>query len=585
MPRIQELSFGNKGINKLKNRYEDTLRECHKSIEEIKAERERGIRLMDKRGYDVITDKFFVEESILDGVSNSASVKMERTIFDDFQSFFEYTEGKIYDKACYYQCAKTKFESLTVDYERIYSCSAFVSETIDDYCYTDKESEEIYAAGERTKKLCKKWFAKINECKTYDEFSNEMTKLKRSKLNAIVDSDVFCFDYIFSRPGDKNRFDIIIKYVLEHSEYNIAFALGHIFSPSIVVDAIENKSEVVKTEKSFKKELGVYFQYVRDGRIVSLKRAFFDNITHYYCEKTTFRRVGKKYEHINIYRYFETLDAFLKYRHGDLTNTDISAAPVTGYDFSNCRTDSTSKLPVTDAAMLDYHVMKQYIDRQYKVEQIWKNDSGAIIKNRKYVFDYFFDFVAFLNGDLSWADLVSCDGLANLVDITNINLDHAKITSSVSIKLGLPYIPYHPREEEAFDLPAQNERETGNECLTVRDSEIFSEKKVIADILREHANKQVNYISDIHLGHRLLQENVRSWNDVEYVIRNLVDDILFETKGMLLIDGDVASDFKVFKLFVQRLGERKGKKKVIFTLGNHELWDFADKTLNEIVGI
>ena len=412
-----------------------------------------------------------------------------------------------------------------------------------------------------------------------------MTKLERSKLNAIVDSDVFCFDYIFSRPGDKNRFDIIIQYVLEHSKNNIAFALGHIFSPSMVVDAIENESEVVKTEKSFKKELGVYFQYVRDGRIVSVKRAFFDDVTHYYCEKTTFRRVGKKYERINIYRYFETLDAFLKYRNGDLTNTDISSAPAAGYDFSNCRTDSTSKLPVTDAAMLDYYVMKKYIDRQFKVEQIWKNDSGVIIKNREFVFDYFFDFVTFLNGDLSWADLITCDGLANLVDITNINLDHAKITSSVSIKLGLPYTPYHPREEESFDLTIQNERRTEKEYLTVRDLGLSSEKKGIVDILQEHTNKQVNYISDIHLGHRLLQENVRSWNDVEYVIRNLVDDILSETKGMLLINGDVASDFKVFKLFVQRLGERKGKKKVVFTLGNYELWDFTDKTWNEIVSI
>ena len=65
--------------------------------------------------------------------------------------------------------------------------------------------------------------------------------------------------------------------------------------------------------------------------------------------------------------------------------------------------------------------------------------------------------------------------------------------------------------------------------------------------------------------------------------------MIYARDDILLIGGDVSSDFNFYKLFINELSkEIKGKYnyidlKVIFILGNHELWDFENNEIKDIV--
>lgn len=78
--------------------------EIRNDIKIVKTERKLGIRKSDKRGYDVIQGNFFVDEIVM--TENYSHDFVERCInntFVDFESYYEFLEGDIYDNACYYQ--------------------------------------------------------------------------------------------------------------------------------------------------------------------------------------------------------------------------------------------------------------------------------------------------------------------------------------------------------------------------------------------------------------------------------------------------------------------------------------------------
>ena len=84
--------------------------------------------------------------------------------------------------------------------------------------------------------------------------------------------------------------------------------------------------------------------------------------------------------------------------------------------------------------------------------------------------------------------------------------------------------------------------------------------------------------------HKIQNERCRSKDDIRYLIGKIVDTITTDVGNLLLIDGDVASDFTIFQLFVKMLYQAIDKgTDVIFTLGNHELWSFPNLSLNQIV--
>ncbi len=101
------------------------------------------------------------------------------------------------------------------------------------------------------------------------------------------------------------------------------------------------------------------------------------------------------------------------------------------------------------------------------------------------------------------------------------------------------------------------------------------------DMSFDNTCQRVHYVSDIHLIQRIQNAGCRSKKEV---IQRIVNTIANEAGSLLLIGGDVASDIRIFKLFVRMLSKTLHRNtQVVFTLGNHELWSFPGLQIEQIV--
>lgn len=559
-------------------------------------EKKKGLRVSGRKGYD-INYGYFVEDTLIDGDKNSDCF----ITFEDFDSYYKYLSGDIYDNACYAFCNLSTIatSSCKIDLERLVGKKSFIENTIDDYSLTPATEELIqYEAGKQIHKHCLQWIKKFNNCCNYEELSKVARNYKKSSLYPDVSLDFFLSNYIFANLTDYSRFRTLMKYLSsdQHSATYMVNALCAYFNPDDVINSYVytqgNRATFYKRRKKHKE----YIDYWKEGKLQHKIRAFFDEKTHFFCEETQWYHIDYKYYAPSlICRYFENFDEFIKYRHGDLQNCDLSGALDCKVNFSYFYTDQTTKLPACSSTSTYYSIEKVYEKKdaentewEFKVKQQWRNQLGSVIKEEEHSFKYFFDFAAFLKGDLSGANLLFCDGLENLEHWDGINFSGAKMRSSLCEKFGIKYNKFAVKTDSIKDygLVLQNESES---ALVPQTSRKLIEQSVINEYYESTTSSQlVHYISDIHLMHKIQQANCRSYEDVTYVIKRIVDNIDSDIHGfsLLLINGDVASDFRIFKMFVEMLSEVvKPCSAVVFTLGNHDLWSFPDYPMNEIVSI
>ena len=432
-------------LKKKEIRVFDVPEEYKNDIQLVTFERKAGFRITGKRGFDIISNSFFVEETLIyldtDGVEQKRGVFLS---FDNFDSYFDFLNGDIYDNACYTFCPFLKMGiSKNVDAKKLMARKAFVEDTIDDYSLSlSNEEKEDYEEGRQIHKYCQQWSKKFNNCSSYDELVKVVGNYKKSKIASIVDVSFFFFQYIFTDVKDKQRFSIIMEYMSSgaYPEYKIINALCSIYNPDDVMQSFNYSLGVKGTIYKHKKKLKEYICRLKNGEIKFYSKAFFDKKTHYYCEETQGYREDNKYFPITtIYRYFETFDELVRYRNGDLTYCDLSRALECDADFSNYIIDETTKLPVHTNTEVTYAIKKYYQNGKFHVTQQWCNTSGSVVKEYRRSFDYFFDFVSFLKGDLSEANLLFCDGLMFLEQWNTIDFTNAKMKSSLCEKFGLKY--------------------------------------------------------------------------------------------------------------------------------------------------
>lgn len=105
-----------------------------------------------------------------------------------------------------------------------------------------------------------------------------------------------------------------------------------------------------------------------------------------------------------------------------------------------------------------------------------------------------------------------------------------------------------------------------------------SEKAVLYDMSDEEESiNTVYYISDIHLEHQLDIAG-KSLYDIKSLIAQKVEELFSDiterdySSDILLVGGDVADNKLLAELFYTELGEKWGGR-IIYVLGNHELWD------------
>ena len=582
-------------LKKKEIRVFDVPKEYENDIQIVTLERKLGLRITGKRGFDIISNSFFVEEELIyvdtDGEEQKRHISL---LFDNFISYFDFLNGDIYDNACYTFCHLTEdtIASLKIDLKRLMERKAFIENTIDDYSLSVSDEEKnAYENAEQIHKHCQQWIKKFNNCRSYDELVKVVSNYKKSKIAPVVDVSFFFFVYIFTDIKDKKRFTTIMEYMSSgaYPQYKIINALCSIYNPDNVMQLFNYSLGAKGTIYKNKKKLKKYIHQLKEGEIEFYSRAFFDEKTHYFCvEIRGYEKGNSRFPISTIYRYFETFEEFVEYRNDDLTHTDLSSALELNVDFSKYDIDETTKLPSHTNMEVNYSVKKQYRNGIFCVTQQWHNASGSVIKEYQHIFYYFFDFVAFLKKDLSEANLLFCDGLIFLEQWNEITFTGAKMKSSLCDKFGLEYDIQKIKRNliESFECIEQNEYESALVLQTSRDliSEAAKRDLSTFDMAFDNKCQRVHYISDIHIMHRVQNAECRSKEDVIYVIQKIVNTIVNEAGSLLLIDGDVASDFDIFQLFVKMLSKTlRRNTMVVFTLGNHELWSFPNSSIDEIV--
>ncbi|MCM1062125.1 MAG: metallophosphoesterase [Eubacterium sp.] len=572
----------------------DIPEEVKNNIDIVRMERKLGVRKTDRKGFDIITNCFFVEESLfyknkifdMDSFSN-------RICFETFEEFYNFLEGDIYTNSCYkfYDFGRNQkfIKKNKIDIRQLQTSSSFITQTIDDFTIEiSLEKLKQYDVAEKVKKQCLEWIKKFNACDSYTKLNKTVENYSKSKIAKNVDVIFFFFNYIFSDINNRSKFTAIMKYVStgKYPSNDLIFALCSIYEPNEVLKNYNYSAGVKSTNSEYKRRLKEYVAKLNNNEITFNTYAYFDEKTHFYCEKTYCGWIV-------IQRFFETFEEFINYRKGNLSKCNLFKAIKLNIDFTQYKIDKSTILPLTNTTELSIITKKGYRPPNlFYVYKKWKNNNGCVVHREKFETCYFFDFVYFLKNDLSDTNLILCDGLENLDSSCDIDFTGAKLTSKLCNKFNVSFESFTLKQEDvlSFECTEQNEKTSlaaynSARNLIERDAKVELSEINTTDIYA----KRVCYITDIHLGHIIANSKCISKNDVMYVIWHVVDNIVSETESMLLIGGDVSTDFELFVIFVNLLretfNERRIRTNVFFILGNHELWTFSGKSISEITEI
>lgn len=564
----------------------------HMQNDVVAAERKRESRRLFRCGYDVIQDHFFVEEDIfsIDGPGKdeeSGWSHLPPVFFDDFNSYYNYLEGNIYENACYYLLDINKVPD-NVDKNKLYSKKAFVEHTISDYTIFMTDEEKVqYNNAEKRKGQIKKWIDKFNKCSTFLQLNETVRHYKKTTLSSFVEVSFFFWQYIFEDLNDESRFKNIMEYMSTgvFPSYKIIKALCAIYNPDSVAENYKYELGSYQACRKHIREIKQIAEKVKEGQYKFIRKGFFDSNTHFYCIETRAFDQDDKWHSFSYRQYFDDITVLIAFLNGDLSNCDFSKAQNIQVDFSDCIVDDTTKLPISPNEKYYYTVNKAFRNGKFFVYQVWKNKSGIIVKQRKHEFAFFFDFIAFLQGDLTGADLVSCDGLSHITPTDQINLQDALITSEISEKWGIPYNHFEvsAASDAIFEFSLKNETHKDLILNSSRDLVTSDTDSILTNSERyDSPTKRIYYISDIHLYHLLKNKSAKSKPDIIKIIRDLVSTIINESSwdSIILINGDTSLDFMIFKLFVYELSQYH--RTVIFTIGNHEIWSCPDDTVDQL---
>ncbi|NBH81129.1 hypothetical protein D3Z52_24080 [Clostridiaceae bacterium] len=515
----------------------------------VSIERKLGIRASGKRGFDVVRNRFFVKETVITKNFCDEVVKRElETTFYDFQSYYEFLAGDVYENACYYQYNFTQEELsiYEIDLSQI-NVSGFIDFTITSVNAELPKNDLLrQKEAEVEKSTRKKWIAKFNKCETYEQFQKVIKEFNSSGFSEF-DLSFYIFNFIFS---DKEKaFDIIMQFVSNGFNDVLAQELCIIYDSQKVLEAYNYNCGTKQTNYKHKKKLKDFIKKLEQTDIQYKNFGCFEENTHFYrYQLRGYTSADQRDPFVGYPRYFETFSELADFLNNDLSDCDLSKAILPDNDFSKYKTNQQTILPIQDQHNLIRKTYKGY-DRKsdrFFFQERWEDKSGNVVKHSEpYKFEYFFDFIHFLENDLSNANLLFCDGLLNMHDFSGINLKDAKLHSKLLDRLDIPYQLNLLDESkiESFDFIDANERDTV--------SVLQCEREVYNDIESSIKNQKILYISDLHLLHRL-KGKCKTKEDIFYELQSIIDVILQDVtnvrsrKNIILIGGDTSSDFKLF---------------------------------------
>lgn len=554
-------------------------KELNNNILIKKAQLILGIRTVISKGYDVINTQFFIEENVKFYSNDTPTEKQETTLFDNFNDFFFYLQGDIYNNACYfgYNFSKEEIEQYNIDITQL-TRTALIDYTIDDFTLSpNKDEQNQIRKTNSADTTIKKWIEQLATCENYEQFKKVYSRMRRSTIATKYEDMLLC-NYAYSNPA--KNFPIIMEHINNSFSYPLEETLCFIYNPHSVLSAYNNQCYAPTTAKNHKYDLKKFITNLQSGRQHIKTKSYYDKDIGFFIHKI---QTQYNYNYLTAYRCFEHFDDFASFLNNDLSNCDLLYAKVPHLDPSMYISNNDTVWPVESLNDLHYIIEKGYnrSRKHFYVNQYWVNSNNCIFKKYKHVFKYFFDFAYFLGNDLSHSNLLFCDGLSNIEDFSPFNFDNAVMRSEIKRKVNLNFITLTLPPTTEYQYALDNELQTSAELSILRQPYHWSE---------ELKYNKIYYISDIHLLHKLHLNNCITDEDIDYTIQNLVNSIFpraseFQSK-MLLIVGDTSSDFYIFEKFVywlnQHLTTYRTKPPVIFILGNHELWAFPNESFNDI---
>ena len=567
------------------------------------SERDLPIIVPAERGYDVLTKSFFVFKYAVHRLEyyNTEIIKV-RVDFPDFDSFYDALWGDIYNNSCYYgyHFSDQEIKQYALDISKL----NFDSITNLVYCTTctvlQEEEESSWSSALANRDIIIQKIKDADTIQTYEELLTAFRSLKRkcSRPSRNVVDGIFCNLLLQKKKKRLNRLllkkglsvsDCFFYFGKEVAEKELEKSRPITFEEFFKLgkrDVNSLSPEKLKAEKGFFNSV-FSFQYNRYKNDKRLLKNLAD-------ERNSIRKHGGINPETAVYyvvydlcrgeevriesalvKYFVSFEEFVSELGGDLTNCNLKDAPLTKEEILRYKTDETTIFP----SRKDYArsvLIKQYRDEKFRVVPLFFDSQGKLVKKEtEYCFDLFFDFVHFLNGDLSNADLIMCDGVENIAGLPNLKIDGLKVRCKAAKLLNLPMhlIPNESNKIVSFEQIEKNE----------------SESKSVIQPLREASgvcSNRVAYITDLHLLHRFFANHCKTVEDQEYVIRKILKPILDDSSEICLFGGDVASDYSVFQSFVSNLSSKyvpDSNTQYFFTLGNHELWSFTSSELSDTV--
>lgn len=550
--------------------------------------KKEGIRKVVKSGYDVLSDTFYA----IDNFEYEGSYRIinynRKYEFSSFAQYHKFLNDDIYINSNFYQLdvKKNKLPK-SIDANKLLLNNE-IEYTIENYSSELSNTElKLFNFGKKNKKLYQNWLRKLNESKNVNEFAKNIKNLFNSKVKDIACIDFYLINYL---KGDDilTKLEIVMEFLSYYWYHDIKVLeqLVFLFGGDAIVSRYDYNGNAKSTNSKKKSELRKFAKnYHAAQKIRKTNYSFNVKLNCYEKHEVIINMVTGDYIGTQV-SYFNSIDEVLQDTNGSLEHVDASNDFELKLNIGNFKIFESTLLPTHLVEAPKYILRKYFNQGKFYVDQIWCDSNENIIKEYKHSFEFFNEFCLFLNYDLSNADLLECHGLDNLVELDQLNFNNVKVPSKVAKFLGIEL------EKINFDV----DREFSE--LITNESYALTNVKQRNSVSRQRENlKQnvINYISDIHLLHKFIENGCQTDNDVDNVIINIINDMLktikwnsvnFLENPVIVINGDTSSKFEYFERFVTMLRKKlnQGYRNidVIFTLGNHELWDFPNSSLNEI---
>ena len=355
----KEISIIIKNIKNKNIDYRDIPIELRDNIDIIEAERKSGMRVYSNRGYDVIFNRFFVQEDIIDFSDNNSILKTIITNFESFDNYYEYLNGNIYEKSCYYQCEFTSKEikKYKIDINKIKN-NAFIDYTIEDDSF-DNELENLYDEfknAELKKEKNKLWINKVLDCKNLKELMKVLNNFEKSKYHEYYFEDILIYYFIKSKP--KKAFKILMDSI-NNCENIISEEKMCLYFPAKEVLNSINYNKNVRTPATINKYIKKVKNFANDidnNNYTKKTNCKFDMRTNYFIIEESYKITGKNWP-IIIRKYFYDIKELIEYLDGDLSNCDLSKAVISEEDIKDCKINENTLLPL-DSTKISHTINK-----------------------------------------------------------------------------------------------------------------------------------------------------------------------------------------------------------------------------------